>query len=96
MYEETTGTLLCGDLFTQLGEGPALTEDDLVEPAGAAEDAFRSSCLAPSTPATVDQLAELAPRTLAVMHGSSYTGDCAGALRALADDYRSRIAAVTS
>ena len=25
LYEETTGTLLCGDLFTQLGDGPALT-----------------------------------------------------------------------
>jgi flavorubredoxin len=23
LYEETTGTLLCGDLFTQLGDGPA-------------------------------------------------------------------------
>ena len=26
LYEETTGTLLCGDLFTQLGDGAALTE----------------------------------------------------------------------
>ena len=25
LYEETTGTLLCGDLFTHLGNGPALT-----------------------------------------------------------------------
>ena len=24
LHEETTGTLLCGDLFTQLGDGPAL------------------------------------------------------------------------
>ncbi len=26
LYEETTGTLLCGDLFTQLGNGPAVTD----------------------------------------------------------------------
>jgi len=91
MYEETTGTLLCGDLFTHFGDGPALTEDDIVGPAGVAEDAFGSTCLAPSTPATIRGLADLAPRTLAVMHGSSYTGDCAGMLHALADNYHDRI-----
>ena len=96
LYEETTGTLLCGDLFTRLGDGPALTEDDIVGPAGVAEDAFAYSCLAPSTPVTIDQLAELAPRTLALMHGSSFTGDCAGMLRALADSYRERITAATT
>lgn len=95
LYEETTNTLLCGDLFTHFGDGPALTEDDVVGPAGMAEDIFGATCLAPSTPETIDQLAALAPRTLAIMHGSSYTGDGAGMLTALADDYRSRIAAAT-
>jgi flavorubredoxin len=93
LYEETTGTLLCGDLFTHLGDGPALTEDDIVGRASDGEDAFSYSSLAPSTPATIERLAQLVPRTLALMHGSSFTGDCAGALRALADNYRSRIAA---
>ena len=93
LYEETTGTLLCGDLFTHLGDGPALTEDDIVGRASDGEDAFAYSSLAPSTPATIERLAQLVPRTLALMHGSSFTGDCAGALRALADNYRSRIAA---
>ena len=93
LYEETTGTLLCGDLFTHLGDGPALTEDDIVGRASDGEDAFSYSSLAPSTPATIERLAQLAPRTLALMHGSSYTGDCAGALRALADNYRSRLTA---
>jgi flavorubredoxin len=92
LYEETTGTLLCGDLFTHLGDGPALTEGDIVGPAGDAEDLFAYSSLAPSTPATIDGLAELAPRTLALMHGSSFSGDCAGALSALADAYRVRLA----
>ena len=47
LYEEATGTLLCGDLFTQLGDGPALTEGDVVGPAIAAEDYFGSSSLSP-------------------------------------------------
>ena len=41
LHEESTGTL-CGDLFTQLGDGPALTSDDIVGPAIATEDLFRS------------------------------------------------------
>ena len=57
LYEETTGTLLCGDLFTHLGNGPALTHDDIVEPAGVAEDVFHATCLAPSTGATLRTLA---------------------------------------
>lgn len=30
LYEETTGTLFCGDLFTHLGNGPAVTATDIV------------------------------------------------------------------
>jgi flavorubredoxin len=93
LYEETTGTLLCGDLFTHLGHGPALTHDDIVEPAGVAEDVFGAASLAPSTGATLRSLADLEPTTLALMHGSSFAGDCADALRRLADDYDLRIAA---
>jgi flavorubredoxin len=96
LYEETTGTLLCGDLFTHLGDGPALTDAEILGPASEAEDLFSYSSLAPSTPTTIDRLAELAPRTLALMHGSSFTGDCAGALRALADSYRTRISSAAS
>jgi flavorubredoxin len=91
LYEETTGTLLCGDLFTQLGDGPALTERDIVGPAIVAEDLFRYSSLNPNMGATVRRLAELSPGTLALMHGPSFTGDGAAALRALADDYDRRV-----
>ncbi|HEX2577732.1 MAG TPA: MBL fold metallo-hydrolase [Aquihabitans sp.] len=87
LYEETTGTLLCGDLFSHLGDGPALTTESLVGPAMEAEAMFRSSALAPSTTAVMHQLADLEPRVLAVMHGSSFTGDGAGELRALAAAY---------
>ena len=90
MYEESTSTLLCGDLFTQLGDGPALTESDIVEPAIAAENLFKYSCLNPSMGTTIGALATLAPRTLALMHGPSFAGDGAAALRTLADDYDRR------
>jgi len=91
LYEETTGTLLCGDLFTHLGNGPALTDADIVGPASATEDIFNASCLHPTTGATLRRLATLAPRTLAVMHGSSFAGDGAAALTALAADYDQRV-----
>jgi flavorubredoxin len=87
MYEESTGTLLCGDLFTQVGNGAALTEGDIVGPAMLAEEMFQYSSLNPNMGTTIRALAELAPRTLAVMHGSSFAGDGGGALRALADEY---------
>jgi flavorubredoxin len=93
LYEETTSTLLCGDLFAHLGNGPAVTSTDIVGPAAAAEDAFRSTCLTPATAPTIRRLSALAPRTLALMHGSSFTGDCTGALAALADGYAQRLAA---
>jgi flavorubredoxin len=91
LYEETTGTLLCGDLFTQVGNGPALTDTDIVGPAIAAEDMFRFSSLNPGMGMTIRRLAELSPSTLALMHGPSFSGDGAAALSALADDYDRRI-----
>ena len=95
LFEETTQTLLCGDLFTHLGDGPALTETDILGPSQQAEDLFAYSSLSPTTPKTIDRLAALAPHTLALMHGSSYSGDCSAALHALADAYRHRIAAAS-
>ena len=91
LYEETTGTLLCGDLLTQLGQGPALSSNDVLAAAAQAEDVFGASCLTPATAPTIRALADLDPNTLAVMHGSSVTGDCSGALRGLADDYERRL-----
>jgi flavorubredoxin len=90
LYEETTGTLLCGDLFTHIGRNPALTTDDIVEPAMEAEAIFRATALAPSTVVTMERLAALEPTTLALMHGASYTGDGGRALRDLAAAYDER------
>jgi len=94
LYDETTRTLFCGDLFTQTGNGSALVHDaDLVTPAIEAEDLFGATCLTPTTAPTLRRLAELEPRTLALMHGPTAAGDGGAALRALADAYADRFAA---
>lgn len=96
LYEQSTGTLLVGDLFTHLGDGPALTSGDIIGPAEQAEDIFGATALTPATAPTIHRLAELAPTTLALMHGSSFEGDGAGALHALADAYADRVAKAQS
>ena len=93
LYEERTATLLCGDLFTHTGPGPAVRDDDVVERALAAEDVFHATALTPTTAPVIRKLAGLEPRTLALMHGSSYDGDCVEALHALADGYERRLLA---
>jgi flavorubredoxin len=87
MFEESTRTLLTGDLFTQIGDGPAITRDSIVGRAIDAEEAFRASALTPDTAAIIRRLASLGPRTLAVMHGSCFAGDGARELERLADWY---------
>src|SRR3954452_20508439 len=89
-YEEVSGTLFCGALVSQLGDGPAITNDDVLEAAIFAEDVFHQTSIGPLVPATYRRLAELAPQRLAIMHGSSYDGDCSTLLRDLADVYESR------
>ncbi|MGH6958184.1 MAG: MBL fold metallo-hydrolase [Caulobacteraceae bacterium] len=83
-YEETDRTLLCGDLFTHTGAPPPLVETDVVAPALATERMFHAMTMSPNTGAVLERLAALEPATLALMHGSSFKGDGAGALRALA------------
>ena len=92
LFDETTATLFCGDLFTQLGDPPPLVHDaDLITPASAAEDIFGGTALTPATAPTIAALADLAPRTLALMHGPSATGNCAAALCELANNYARRL-----
>jgi flavorubredoxin len=91
IFDETTRTLFCGDLFGQTGDGPAIVHDaDLVGAALAAEDLFGATCLTAATAPTIRQLADLEPRTLALMHGPAFAGDCAAALHDLADAYDAR------
>ena len=83
LYEETTATLFTSDLFTHVGDPPALT----MAPAVAAEKQFGFTAVTPATGATIRRLAKLQPRTLAVMHGSSFSGDAAAMLESLAGFY---------
>ncbi|HEY9217968.1 MAG TPA: MBL fold metallo-hydrolase [Phenylobacterium sp.] len=84
-FEETGATLLAGDLMTHVGRGPALTDSDILGPAIASEELFHAMSMTPSTAAQLRRLAGLAPRRLALMHGSSFEGDGAAALNGLAD-----------
>jgi flavorubredoxin len=93
IHEESTGTLFCGDLFGHVGDSAALTETDILGPAIQAEDLFHPTSLGVATAPTIRKLAMLSPRTLALMHGSSYRGDCRAALLALADHYDQRLRA---
>lgn len=84
MFEETAGTLLCSDIMGQVGDGPALTESDVTAPALEAEALFHSMSVTPGSIATLNRLAALKPRTLAIMHGASFAGDGEGALKRFA------------
>jgi flavorubredoxin len=90
-FDETTSTLLAGDLLTHTGRCPALTESDCVAPALDAESLFHATGLTTNLAPTLEQLAQLAPTTLALMHGASFTGDGAGQLRGLSDGYAAMV-----
>jgi flavorubredoxin len=91
LFEEGTKTLFCGDLFTHAGDGPALTDGDIVGPALAAEEIFHATALSAATAATIRHLAALDPQMLALMHGSSTKVRCRESLLRLADAYDSMV-----
>ncbi len=86
LFEETQRTLLCSDLFHQAGDVEAITTNDIVGRSHEAMKAYQAGILADFTPYSpltarnLKKLAALKPDTLAVMHGSSFRGDCARAL----------------
>ena len=93
LYDITTKTLFCGDLFAWNGPFVAITNDDIVGPAAQAEDEMPGSMsLHPSSGATCRRLAELEIETIAPMHAPAYTGDCRTSLIDLAADFDRRIA----
>jgi flavorubredoxin len=86
MMERATGTLLCGDLFTQPGaDTPALTESDILGPSEAMRRGMDYFAHSRNTRAMLERLAATEPQTLACMHGSAWRGNGAELLRALAD-----------
>ena len=90
LFEETTRTLLAGDLFTQPGaDNPPLTEGDVLGPSEALRAKLPYFSLGPNTPAVIERLAALQPALLTCMHGSAWRGDGARLLRELAGVLRS-------
>lgn len=86
LSEDSTRTLLCGDLFTQGGTGqPALTEDDILGPSEAFRQKMDYFSHTRDARALLERLAATGPATLACMHGSAWRGDGAALLRGLAD-----------
>ena len=82
LFEETQKTLLCSDLFHHVGDVEPLTTDDVVCRSHKALKEYLAAYV-PYTPLTAQnlkKLADLKPKTLAIMHGSSFTGDGARAL----------------
>lgn len=91
-YEETAGTLFAGDLLTHAGDPAPVTGAEVLGPALAAEEMFGSMSLGPKVGEALRGLAALQPRTLALMHGSSFTGDGQGQLAGLASWCETRLA----
>lgn len=87
LFEERTGTLLCGDLFTQPGIGEVpLTDADILGPSEGFRHAMDYFSHGRYAGALLEKLALTRPKTLACMHGSAWRGDGAGLLRALAGE----------
>jgi flavorubredoxin len=85
LSETTTRTLFCGDLCTQAGANtPPVTEGDILGPSEAMRGAMEYYSNPRAAGALIERLAATEPELLACMHGSSYRGNGAAALRALA------------
>jgi hypothetical protein len=96
LFDEVEQTLLCSDLFFHPGDPEPLAGSEIV---GRAKDAIRDNLAGPLakdmpytpyTDSTLQRLATLKPKSLAVMHGSSFQGngrqailDLAGAIKDL-------------
>lgn len=85
MFETSTGTLLCGDLFTQPGDKHApLTDGDILGPSEAMRGQMDYYAHSKNTRALLEKVASTRPTTLACMHGSAWRGDGAKLLMELA------------
>jgi len=93
LFDESTGTLFTSDLLTQFGDPPSLTSGDVLGPATAVEQRLKFTPISAQTAPTVRKLADLNPSTLAVMHGSSYSGAGKPVLDGLASFYDAQLRA---
>src|SRR6185312_3473698 len=85
LFDHLTGTLLCGDLFTQPGSNPPpVTESEILTASEAMREGMDYYALATGTQAILKRLADLNPSMLACQHGSAYRGGGAALLLELA------------
>ena len=84
LFDLSTKTLLCGDLFTQPGASvPPVTESEVLTASEGMRGMMDYYAHATSTSAILERLAGLAPSLLACQHGSAYRGDGAALIREL-------------
>jgi flavorubredoxin len=84
LFEKTTQTLFCGDLFTQAGhEHPAVTTGDILKTSEEMRGGMDYFSHTRHAGELAEKLAATSPRILACMHGSAWTGDGAAVLRQL-------------
>jgi len=84
LYEVTTRTLLCGDLFTQSGhEHFPVTEGDILASSEEMRGQMDYFSHSPETGALIEKLAATEPAVLGCMHGASFRGDGGRLLRSL-------------
>ncbi|MCU1345084.1 MAG: hypothetical protein JWL70_1350, partial [Acidimicrobiia bacterium] len=93
LYDQTTKTLLCGDLFSRTGPAPGTTTDGIADAAIAHDQLMHGHAYTPSTAPTLRRLAALEPQRLALMHGPTFVGDAAAELRAFADYFEGQLTA---
>jgi len=85
LFESSTRTLLCGDLFTQGGtDNPPITERDILGPSEALRKNMGGVAIEAGARRLLTKLASTEPTTLATMHGSSFRGDGGALLLELA------------
>jgi flavorubredoxin len=85
LFEDSTRTLFCGDLFTQPGaEHEPLVETDILGPSEAMRSQMDYYAHAKNTGDLLGKLAATEPTLMACMHGSAWTGDGAALLGELA------------
>lgn len=94
LFDETTKTLFCGDLFARTGAAPATTTAGIVDAAIATDQLMHGHAYTSSIGPTLRRLAALEPQRLALMHGPTFVGDGAAELEALASYFDGQLAAL--
>lgn len=86
LMEEVTGTLLCGDLFTQGGADlPPLVSADILAPSEAFRKPMDYFSHTKNARSLIAKLAAARPTALACMHGSAWQGNGSQLLSELAE-----------